>query len=120
MPGASFLADKPVSELHPYLKGTLYVGFLTSDPDNHLFTKVLKAGDIFALPIGLIHFHFIAGSTNVLAFSSLDNQNPERITIANTVFGSNHLINPDVIAKAIQLDKNVVNYLKKQFSSKNI
>jgi quercetin dioxygenase-like cupin family protein len=108
------------TELFVVLKGTLYVGFVTSNPDNRLFTKVLKAGDVFVFPIGLIHFQFNAGSTNALAFSSLGSQNPGRITIANTIFGSNPLINPDVLAKAFQLDKNVVNYLQKQFSSENI
>jgi hypothetical protein len=108
------------TELFVVLKGTLYVGFVTSNPDNCHFTKVLNAGDVFVFPIGLIHFQFNAGSTNALALSSLDNQNLGRLTIANTIFGSNPLINPDVLAKAFQLDKNVVNYLQKQFSSENI
>jgi hypothetical protein len=70
-------------------------------------------------PIGLIHFQFNVGSTDALAFSSLGSQNPGRITIADTVFGSNPLINPDVLTKAFQLNKNVVNYLQRQLSSKS-
>ncbi|GLT55226.1 hypothetical protein SLA2020_283670 [Shorea laevis] len=108
------------TEIFTVLKGTVYVGFVTSNPDNRLFTKVLNAGDVFVFPIGLIHFQFNVGNTNALAFSSLGSQNPGRIEIASTIFGSNPLINPDVLTKAFQLDKNVVNYLQKQFSSKNI
>ncbi|WP_414672536.1 cupin domain-containing protein [Lactovum miscens] len=37
------------------------------------------------------------------------------MTIANAVFGSNPPINPDVLTKAFQLDKNVVQHLQKLF-----
>jgi hypothetical protein len=59
-------------------------------------------------PIGLIHFQFNVGKTNVLAFASLSSQNPWVITIVDAIFGSNPSINPDVLAKAFQLDKNVI------------
>jgi len=107
------------TEIFTIIKGTLYVGFVTSNPDNRLFTKALNAGDVFVFPIGLIHFQFNVGSTDAIVFSSLGSQNPGRITIADTVFGSNPLINPDVLTKALQLNMNVVNYLQKQFSSKS-
>ncbi|XP_057997957.1 germin-like protein subfamily 1 member 7 isoform X4 [Hevea brasiliensis] len=64
---------------------------------------------------GLIHFQFNIGNTNAVAIAGLSSQNPGVITIANAVFGSIPPINPDVLAKAFQLDKNVVNYLQKQF-----
>ncbi|KAL4611327.1 hypothetical protein ACB092_08G115600 [Castanea dentata] len=74
-------------------EGTLLVGFVTSNP-NKLFTKVLNKGDVFAFPIGLIHFQFNIGQTNAVAFAGLNSQNPGVITIANAVFGSNPPINP--------------------------
>ncbi|XP_062176003.1 germin-like protein subfamily 1 member 11 [Alnus glutinosa] len=97
------------------LEGTLLVGFVTSNTDNSLFTKVLNAGDVFVFPIGLIHFQFNSGHTNAVAFAGLSSQNPGVITIANAVFGSNPPINPDVLAKAFQLDRNVINDLQKKF-----
>jgi quercetin dioxygenase-like cupin family protein len=103
------------TEILVVLEGTLLVGFVTSNPDNHFFSKVLNAGDVFVFPIGLIHFQFNVGKTNVVAFVSLSIQNPGLITIANAVFGSTPPINADVLAKAFQLDRNVVNYLKKKF-----
>jgi quercetin dioxygenase-like cupin family protein len=96
-------------------EGTLLVGFVTSNPENRLFTKVLNKGDVFVFPIGLIHFQFNAGKTNAVAFAGLSSQNPGVITIADAVFGSDPPINPDVLAKAFQLDKNVIKDLQKKF-----
>ncbi|KAB1207172.1 Germin-like protein subfamily 1 member 16 [Morella rubra] len=100
-------------------EGTLYGGFVTSNTDNRLFAKVLNKGDVFVFPVGLIHFQLNMGKTNAVAFASLSSQSPRVITIANAVFGSNPLINPDVLTKAFQVDENVVNYLQKQFWSDN-
>uniref|UniRef100_A0A2N9GJ55 Germin-like protein n=1 Tax=Fagus sylvatica TaxID=28930 RepID=A0A2N9GJ55_FAGSY len=102
------------TEILVVVEGTLYVGFVTSNP-NKLFTKVLNKGDVFVFPIGLIHFQFNIGQTNALAFAGLSSQNPGVITIANAVFGSTPPINPDVLVKAFQVDKNVIDYLQKQF-----
>ncbi|KAG6651832.1 germin-like protein subfamily 1 member 13 [Carya illinoinensis] len=102
------------------LEGTLYVGFVTSNGDgNRLFTKTLYPGDVFVFPIGLIHFQFNVGKTNAVAFAGLSSQNPGVITIAKAIFGSDPKINPDVLAKAFQVDKNLVGYLQKQFWSDN-
>ena len=103
------------TELLVVIEGTLLVGFVTSNPTNKLFTKVLNKGDVFVFPIGLIHFQFNIGETNVVSFSGLSSQNPGLITIASAVFGSDPPINPDVLIKAFQLDKSVVDYLEKQF-----
>ncbi|XP_062083261.1 germin-like protein subfamily 1 member 17 [Humulus lupulus] len=104
------------SEILVVVKGTLYVGFVSSNQDgNRLFTKVLKEGDVFVFPIGLIHFQFNPEHTPAVAFVGLSSQNAGVITIANTVFGSNPAINPDILARAFQVDKNVINYLQKQF-----
>ncbi|KAL2241321.1 germin-like protein subfamily 1 member 13 [Sesamum indicum] len=108
------------SEILLVVEGTLYVGFVTSNPanptmKNKLFTKYLYPGDVFVFPQGLIHFQFNVGKTNALAFAGLSSQNPGVITIANAVFGSNPPINPDVLAKAFQVEKNVIDYLQAQF-----
>ncbi|PPS02661.1 hypothetical protein GOBAR_AA18002 [Gossypium barbadense] len=103
------------TEILVVVEGTLYVGFVTSNMDNRLFTKVLHPGDVFVFPEGLIHFQFNIGHTNAVAFAALSSQNPGVITIANAVFGSDPAINPDVLAKAFQLDKNIVNQLQSQF-----
>ncbi|XP_044483862.1 germin-like protein subfamily 1 member 13 [Mangifera indica] len=103
------------TEILVVLEGTLLVGFVTSDPNHTLISKVLNKGDVFVFPIGLIHFQFNVGKTNAVAFSGLSSQNPGVITIANAVFGSNPPINPDFLAKAFQLDVNMVKDLQKKF-----
>ncbi|GMY20307.1 germin-like protein subfamily 1 member 14 [Fagus crenata] len=103
------------TEILVVLEGSLYVGFVTSNTDNRLFTKVLNKGDVFVFPVGLIHFQFNVGKTNAIAIAALSSQNAGVITIANAVFGSDPPINPDVLTKAFQLDKNVVEHLQKLF-----
>ena len=103
------------SEILFVQEGTLYVGFVTSNPDNKLFTKVLNKGDVFVFPVGLIHFQFNIGKTNAVAFAGLSSQNPGVITIANAVFGSDPPINPDFLARAFQLDQKVVKALQAKF-----
>ncbi|TYH28743.1 hypothetical protein ES288_A02G168200v1 [Gossypium darwinii] len=107
------------TEILVVVQGTLYVGFVTSNPDSRLFTKVLYPGDVFVFPLGLIHFQFNIGHTNAVAFAALSSQNPGVVTIASAVFGSDPDINPDVLAKAFQLDKKIVNQLQSRFWSDN-
>ncbi|CAN4108234.1 unnamed protein product [Withania somnifera] len=99
--------------------GTLYVGFILSNAGpnlkNKLFTKILHPGDVFIFPIGLIHFQFNVEKTKAVAFAGLGSQNPGVITIANAIFGSDSPINDDVLAKAFQVDKKVLDYLQSQF-----
>ncbi|GMP26597.1 hypothetical protein CsSME_00002973 [Camellia sinensis var. sinensis] len=99
------------TEVIVVLEGT----FVTFNTDNRLFTKVLYPGDVFVFPQGLIHFHFNNGKTNAVALAALSSQNPGTITIANAVFGSNPMISDDVLAKAFQVDKKVVDHLQAQF-----
>ena len=55
------------------------------------------------------------GKSNAVALAALSSQNAGVITIANAVFGTNPEIPDDVLAKAFQLDKNVVNFLQSKF-----
>ncbi|XP_065875584.1 germin-like protein subfamily 1 member 7 isoform X1 [Euphorbia lathyris] len=102
------------SEIFLVVEGTFYAGFVTSNP-NRLITKVLKAGDVFVFPVGLIHFEMNIGKTDGFAIAGLSSQNPGIITVSTAVFGSNPSINPHLLAQAFQLNKTVVNYLQKVF-----
>jgi len=97
------------------LEGTLYVGFVTSNPENRLITKVLNKRDVFVFPIGLIHFQLNVGYGNAVAIAGLSSQNPGVITIANVVFGSNPKVSSKVLTKAFQVNNNIVDNLQKQF-----
>ncbi|KAF8410922.1 hypothetical protein HHK36_003459 [Tetracentron sinense] len=103
------------SQMLTVLEGTLEVGFITSNPENRLITKVLQKGDVFVYPVNLIHFERNVGYGNAVAIAALSSQNPGAITITNAVFGSKPDISSDILVKAFQLDKNVINYIQSQF-----
>ncbi|CAN0914473.1 Putative germin-like protein 2-1 [Linum grandiflorum] len=94
---------------------TLEVGFVTSNPENRLISKILQKGDVFVFPIGLIHFQRNVGYGNAVAIAALSSQNPGVITIANSVFGSKPDIASDILAKAFMVDKSIVQKLQWNF-----
>lgn len=103
------------TELFTVIEGTIQVGFVTSNPENRFITKVLQKGDVFVFPKGLIHFQRNVGHGKGLAISTLSSQNPGIVTIANTVFGSSPDIPADILAKAFQLDVNVISSIQSKF-----
>ncbi|KAA8519319.1 hypothetical protein F0562_013575 [Nyssa sinensis] len=103
------------TEVLTVLEGSLFVGFVTSNPENKLISKVLQKGDVFIFPVGLVHFQQNIGYGNAVSVSALSSQNPGIITVANAVFGSNPSIANDVLAKAFQVDKNIIDRLQSQF-----
>ena len=104
------------TELFTVLEGTLLVGFVSSNQDgNRFFAQVLYKGDAFIFPIGMIHFQFNIGKYPAVALAAFGSQNPGTITIADAVFGSDPPIDPNVLAKAFMLDKEVVEILQKKF-----
>uniref|UniRef100_A0A0E0LS18 Germin-like protein n=1 Tax=Oryza punctata TaxID=4537 RepID=A0A0E0LS18_ORYPU len=108
------------TEILTVLEGTLHVGFVTSNPNNTLFSKVLNKGDVFVFPEGLIHFQFNPNPHQpAVAIAALSSQNPGAITIANAVFGSKPLITDKVLAKAFQVEKGTIDWLQAQFWENN-
>ncbi|KAI4303051.1 hypothetical protein MLD38_038730 [Melastoma candidum] len=106
------------TEILVVIEGPLYVGFVTSNKlNNTLFTKILYPGDVSVFPIGLIHFQLNVGKTNAVAFADLSSQNPGVIMITKSVFGVNPPISDDVLVKAFQVDKKVVDVLQAHFCS---
>ncbi|KAK6918859.1 Cupin 1, partial [Dillenia turbinata] len=103
------------TEIFTVLEGTILVGFITTNPDNKLITKVLCKGDTFVFPIGLVHFQQNVGTGYAVALAALSSQNPGVVTVANAVFGSTPDIAPDALAKAFQLDQSMVKMLQQKF-----
>lgn len=103
------------SEIFTLLEGKVYAGFITSSPENKLFSKVLNKGDSFVFPEGLIHFELNIGKTKAVGIAALGSQNPGFNSVADAVFGSNPEIFDDVLAKAFQLDKKIVDWLQSKF-----
>ncbi|KAF5207631.1 Germin-like protein subfamily 1 member [Thalictrum thalictroides] len=103
------------SEILTVLEGTLFVGFITSNPENRLITKVLQRGDVFVFPVGLIHFQRNIGYGNAVAFAAFSSQNPGAVTVANTVFGANPRIETDILTRAFAVDNSIIDSLQLQF-----
>ncbi|KAH7654449.1 Germin protein [Dioscorea alata] len=103
------------TEIMTVLEGELYVGFVTSAPDFKLFAKIVKKGDVFVFPKGLVHFQFNYGAKKAVAISGLGSQDPGVVLVPNAVFGSNPPINDGILAKAFQLDKKIIDYLQSKF-----
>lgn len=103
------------NEIFTVLEGTLEFGFITSNPENRHFRKVLQKGDVFVFPIGLIHYQRNIGNAHVVAIAALSSQNPGAITIGNAMFGATPEIASEVLVKAFQLDKTIINYLQSKF-----
>ncbi|ESR62107.1 hypothetical protein CICLE_v10017553mg [Citrus x clementina] len=85
------------TEILTVIEGSLEVGFVTSNPENRLISKVLQKGDVFVLPVGLVHFQRNVGHGNAFSISGLSSQNP------------------GVITMAFQVDKSVVGQLQAKF-----
>ncbi|PIN05449.1 hypothetical protein CDL12_22014 [Handroanthus impetiginosus] len=105
------------SEVFVVMEDTLYAGFITSNRQNpnvmyKLFAMILHPGDVYVFPRGLIHFQYNVGKGNAVAFAGFNSQYPGLITLANALFGSEPPLPSDVLAKAFQLDEEVVEYLQ--------
>ncbi|KAF2287474.1 hypothetical protein GH714_000794 [Hevea brasiliensis] len=74
-----------------------------------------RGTEILVVVEGTLHFNI--AKTKAVAFAGLSSQNPGVITIADAIFGPDPPINPDVLAKAFQLDKDVVEKLQKLFEN---
>ncbi|KAL5578266.1 hypothetical protein UlMin_019965 [Ulmus minor] len=103
------------TEILTVLEGRLEVGFVTSNPENRLISKILEKGDVFVFPKGLVHYQRNVENWNAVAIATLSSQNPGVITIANSVFGSKPKISADILAKAFQIDKKVVYNVQSKF-----
>ncbi|KAF2310745.1 hypothetical protein GH714_016878 [Hevea brasiliensis] len=75
-------------------------------------------------PQGLLKSDCSGGSLEVgetlamgkaVAIAGLSSQNPGVITIANAVFGSKPDISGDILAKAFQVDNNVISQIQAKF-----
>ncbi|KAL4627863.1 hypothetical protein ACB092_05G196300 [Castanea dentata] len=85
------------------LEGSLEVGFVTSNPQNRLITKVLQKGDVFVFPISLVHYQRNVGNESAIVIAAL------------SMFGSKPQIPNDILVKAFQVDNDVVNYIQSKF-----
>lgn len=102
-------------ELVLVAKGQLLVGFIGTN--NVFYSKVVKEGEIFVIPKGLIHFQYNDGKNKALAFTVFNSQLPGAVVASVALFGSKPAIPNDVLTKAFQVDQQVVNLIKSKFGN---
>ncbi|KAF8408002.1 hypothetical protein HHK36_007142 [Tetracentron sinense] len=95
------------------MKGKLLVGFVTMS--NVLHSKVLKAGDMFVIPRGLVHFQRNVRKGKALVIAAFNSQLPGIVVLPTTLFVSTPPIPNDVLTKAFQVDEKVVSGIKSKF-----
>ncbi|XP_020268780.1 putative germin-like protein 2-1 isoform X2 [Asparagus officinalis] len=103
------------TEILTVIQGKLFAGFVTVNPDNKFYSKVLKRGDVFVFPQGLIHFQINIGRRNAAAIVGLSSQNPGVNTIANAMFGARPEIPSFVLAKGFQTEEDIIRLMQSKF-----
>ncbi|KAI3876166.1 hypothetical protein MKW98_029118 [Papaver atlanticum] len=97
------------------IKGKLLVGFISTT--GVFYSKVLKAGEMFVIPKGLVHFQKNVGQGKAAIITSFNSQLPGAAQLLATLFASNPAIRDDIFAKNFQVDETVITSIKSKFGS---
>ncbi|CAN6298186.1 unnamed protein product [Urochloa humidicola] len=105
------------TEIGIVLRGELLLGIIGSlDSGNRYYSKVVRAGETFVIPRGLMHFQFNVGKEAATMVVSFNSQNPGIVFVPLTLFGSSPPIPTPVLVKALRVDAEVVELLKSKFT----
>ncbi|XP_057782747.1 germin-like protein subfamily 1 member 11 [Salvia miltiorrhiza] len=91
------------SEVIYVAEGTVEVGFVTTYPDYKYYSKVLNQGDVFIIPVGLVHTQRNVAKGKSVTLVALNSQNPGNIFIPDNVFAAKPAINSHYLAGAFKL-----------------
>ncbi|XP_057812760.1 rhicadhesin receptor-like [Cryptomeria japonica] len=94
------------------LEGKLTVGFV--DTTNKLFSTVIKKGDVFVFPKGLVHFVQNVGYSPASVIAALNSQAPGNSVIPLVTFASNPAIPSYVLAKSFQINVTEAEAIRKK------
>lgn len=104
------------TELVTVLEGAMEIGFVTSYPGyNKHFRKVVRRGDVFVVPVGLVHYARNIGKGNAVALVTFNSQNPGFVFVPGDVFGAAPPIDSGYLSKAFMLDEKIVEDLQRKF-----
>ncbi|PKA61819.1 Germin-like protein 3-7 [Apostasia shenzhenica] len=101
------------TELVLITKGEVLVGFVSTD--GRLFSKVVRSGELFVLPRGLMHFLHNVGKGEATAFVAFNSQLPGTVLAPQTLFGARPAIPDQVLAMSFQVEEKVVKEIKSNF-----
>ncbi|XP_065851198.1 auxin-binding protein ABP20-like [Euphorbia lathyris] len=100
-----------VSEIILVNSGLVNVGFITSL--NAVYSTIVKAGDVFVFPQGLLHFLINSGKSPAVVYVCYNSEMPGLQFLDLALFGNN--LPTDVIGKATFLDAAQIIKLKAVF-----
>ncbi|XP_026430789.1 germin-like protein subfamily T member 2 [Papaver somniferum] len=102
------------SEVNIVLKGKVISGFIsTSDV---LYLKVQKAGELFVIPRGLVHFAANVGRHKAVLIAGYNSQLPGFAFIPNNLFASSPTIPNYILAKNFRVDEKFIAIIKSKFA----
>lgn len=98
------------------LEGSMEVGFITSYPGYKYFSKILKKGDAFVIPVGLVHnVRNRARGKNTVALVAFNSQNPGVTNLPNAIFAAEPAVDSVYLSKAFRLRLKTVKRLQREF-----
>ncbi|KAF0916757.1 hypothetical protein E2562_011596 [Oryza meyeriana var. granulata] len=102
------------SELVLVLSGEVMVGFTTAA--NRLFSKVVRAKELFVVPRGLQHFQLNVGAGNASFVAMFDSQSPGLVTPTFALFATQPPMPMEVLAKTFLMGEDEVDAIKSKFA----
>ncbi|KAL6638070.1 hypothetical protein ACP70R_025642 [Stipagrostis hirtigluma subsp. patula] len=102
------------AELVHVVAGEMLVGFVSTA--GKFYSKVVREGESFVIPRGLMHFQYNAGNNGTArAMTVFNSQLPGVVLAAPTLFGAEPEIPDAVLAKSFQVDAGIIKLLKSKF-----
>ncbi|KAJ1293132.1 hypothetical protein BS78_01G044600 [Paspalum vaginatum] len=93
--------------------GEMLVGFVSTD--GKFYSKVVREGESFVIPRGMLHFQYNAGTAAARAMTVFNSQLPGVVIAAQSLFGADPEIPDAVLAKSFQVDGDTIKLLKSKF-----
>ncbi|CAM6111346.1 unnamed protein product [Calypogeia fissa] len=101
------------------LEGEIYTGFVTNSDNpavpNKLYAKIVKKGEAFIFPRGLLHFQLNKGTVPAVSLNVLNGQNPGIQLMPVALFGVG--IDPELLAKSFFINETQVAGLESVLSN---
>ncbi|CAA2989105.1 germin subfamily T member 2 [Olea europaea subsp. europaea] len=103
------------SETGVVINGRILVGFITTG--NVFYSKILTPGQMFVIPTGLVHFQMNVGEEKALIFTAFNSHLPGAAVVPTNLFASEPSVPDDVLTKAFQVEKTVIDEIKCKFGA---
>ncbi|MCL7042994.1 hypothetical protein MKW94_001838 [Papaver nudicaule] len=100
------------SETGFVIKGEVLVGFISTR--SVFYSKVLKAGEMFIIPKGLVHFQKNVGMGKATTMTAFNSHLPGTV-ILSTVFVTTPTVPNGILAQNFQVDETVITSIKAKF-----